>query len=115
MQKTPRIEIEYCTRCRWLLRAAWMAQELLTTFSTEIGEVALMPGTGGIFEISVGDDRSGLESRKDGFRRSRSLSKSSGIVSRQARTWAIPIDDSVTAALRNRSSVSAAGADGSEA
>ena len=39
MQKTPRIEIEYCTQCHWLLRAAWMAQELLTTFSTEIGEL----------------------------------------------------------------------------
>ena len=46
-----RIEIEYCTQCRWLLRAAWMAQELLTTFEAEIGEVALVPGTGGIFEI----------------------------------------------------------------
>ena len=47
----PRVEIEYCTQCRWLLRAAWMAQELLTTFETEIGEVTLRPGTGGIFEI----------------------------------------------------------------
>jgi hypothetical protein len=46
---TPRIEITYCTQCRWLLRAAWMAQELLTTFQSEIGEVALIPGTGGIF------------------------------------------------------------------
>ena len=24
------MEIEYCRQCRWLLRAAWMAQELLT-------------------------------------------------------------------------------------
>jgi selenoprotein W-related protein len=47
----PRIEIEYCTQCRWLLRAAWMAQELLTTFEVEIGEVALVPGEGGVFEI----------------------------------------------------------------
>jgi len=47
----PRVEIEYCTQCRWLLRAAWMAQELLTTFEAELGEVALVPGTGGIFEI----------------------------------------------------------------
>jgi selenoprotein W-related protein len=47
----PRVEIEYCTQCRWLLRAAWMAQELLSTFETEIGEVTLIPGTGGIFEI----------------------------------------------------------------
>src|ERR1039457_755286 len=47
----PRIEIEYCTQCRWLLRAAWMAQELLTTFEAEIGEVALMPGDNGVFEV----------------------------------------------------------------
>ena len=46
-----RVEIEYCTQCRWLLRAAWMAQELLTTFEAEIGEVALVPGKGGIFEV----------------------------------------------------------------
>ncbi len=50
----PRVEIEFCTQCRWLLRAGWMAQELLTTFQDEIGEVALIPGTGGIFEIRVG-------------------------------------------------------------
>lgn len=47
----PRIEIHYCTQCRWLLRAAWTAQELLTTFEGEIGELALVPGTGGIFEV----------------------------------------------------------------
>src|SRR3954468_6293457 len=46
----PRIEIEYCTQCRWLLRAGWMAQELLTTFPAELGEVALVPGSGGVFE-----------------------------------------------------------------
>jgi selenoprotein W-related protein len=49
----PCVEIQYCTQCRWLLRAAWMAQELLTTFENELGEVALVPGTGGIFEVKV--------------------------------------------------------------
>ena len=49
----PRLEIEYCTQCRWLLRAAWMAQELLTTFEKELGEVALIPGTGGILEVRL--------------------------------------------------------------
>jgi len=49
----PRLEIEYCTQCRWLLRAAWMAQELLTTFEKELGEVALIPGEGGIFEVRL--------------------------------------------------------------
>jgi len=47
----PRLEINYCTQCRWLLRAAWYAQELLTTFDQELGEVALVPGTGGVFRI----------------------------------------------------------------
>jgi selenoprotein W-related protein len=28
-----------------------MAQELLTTFQDEIGEVALIPGTGGVLEV----------------------------------------------------------------
>ncbi|MBN9258294.1 Rdx family protein, partial [Mesorhizobium sp.] len=26
----PRIVITYCTQCQWLLRAGWMAQELLS-------------------------------------------------------------------------------------
>lgn len=49
-----RVEIEYCTQCRWMLRAAWMAQELLSTFEGEIAEVALIPGSGGIFEVRAG-------------------------------------------------------------
>ena len=53
MIERPRIEIEFCTQCRWLLRAAWMAQELLSTFEQELVEVALVPGTGGIFEVRV--------------------------------------------------------------
>jgi selenoprotein W-related protein len=55
MLHSPRVTIRYCTQCRWLLRAAWMAQELLTTFADELGEVALIPGTGGVFDISVDD------------------------------------------------------------
>ena len=50
---TYRVSITYCTQCRWLLRAAWMAQELLTTFGTDLQEVALVPGTGGIFEVHL--------------------------------------------------------------
>lgn len=53
VSRAPRLEIEYCTQCRWLLRAAWTAQELLTTFPKELGEVALVPGTGGVFDVSL--------------------------------------------------------------
>ena len=53
----PLIEIEYCTKCRWLLRATWIAQELLSTFSVEIRGVTLIPGhEAGIFEIRCGRD-----------------------------------------------------------
>ena len=52
----PRIEIEYCRQCRWLLRAAWMAQELLVTFEEELGGVTLVPGTGGVFIVRAGDE-----------------------------------------------------------
>jgi selenoprotein W-related protein len=62
----PRIEIEYCTQCRWLLRAAWMSQELLTTFEAEIGELALIPGDGGVFEIRA--DGATVWSRRDSGR-----------------------------------------------
>ena len=63
MSDKPRLSILYCRQCRWLLRASWMAQEMLTTFSEELGEVALIPGTGGIFEIRLGDEL--LWSRKE--------------------------------------------------
>jgi len=33
------------------MRSAWMAQELLSTFESELDEVSLQPGEGGIFEI----------------------------------------------------------------
>lgn len=66
MPHTPRVEITYCTQCRWLLRAAWVSQELLTTFDTELGEVALVPGTGGIFTVSL--DGELLFSRKEAGR-----------------------------------------------
>ena len=54
--RPPRIVIQYCTLCQWLLRAGWMAQELLSTFSTDLGEVALAPGTGGVFRIFYNDE-----------------------------------------------------------
>ena len=52
--KGPNISITYCRLCGWLLRASWMAQELLTTFAEELGSVTLVPDdTGGLFEIRL--------------------------------------------------------------
>ena len=52
----PRIVITYCTQCQWMLRAARMAQELLSTFGTDLGEVVLRPGTGGVFHVTYDGD-----------------------------------------------------------
>ncbi|GAD92517.1 hypothetical protein PAAG_00818 [Paecilomyces variotii No. 5] len=49
----PRITIKYCTQCKWMLRAAYFGQELLSTFNTSLGEVALVPTTGGVFTVTI--------------------------------------------------------------
>ena len=41
--KNSHVTIRYCIGCRWLLRAAWDAQELLTTFADELSSVTLVP------------------------------------------------------------------------
>jgi predicted Rdx family selenoprotein len=88
--RVPRLAIEFCTQCKWNLRAAYVslptvvsacscglmkgrvkitrpivrrhhahldsvqyAQELLQTFGTSVGEVALLPATGGTFVITM--------------------------------------------------------------
>lgn len=53
MNAKPVITIEYCTQCRWLLRAAYFAQELLTTFEQEVGGVLLVPGISGVFDVRI--------------------------------------------------------------
>ncbi len=67
MTQKPRLEITYCTQCNWLLRAAWMAQEVLSTFSVEMGAVALIPGTGGVFEIRLDGELIWERRRDRGF------------------------------------------------
>ncbi|MCT7377263.1 SelT/SelW/SelH family protein [Chelativorans salis] len=62
-----RVTIAYCSQCQWLLRAGWMAQELLSTFSTELAEVSLKPGTGGIFEVHCDGELIWERKRDGGF------------------------------------------------
>ncbi|MBA3695362.1 MAG: SelT/SelW/SelH family protein [Methylotenera sp.] len=64
--KINNVEITYCTQCLWLLRAAWLAQELLTTFDLDLTSVALKPGTGGVFQVTLNTVL--LFSRKDAGR-----------------------------------------------
>ncbi|GBQ50796.1 SelT/SelW/SelH family protein [Komagataeibacter sucrofermentans] len=63
----PDISILYCTRCNWLLRAAWMAQELLSTFGEELGSVSLIPASGGRFEVTVNSQLVWERKRDGGF------------------------------------------------
>ncbi len=50
----PTITLEYCPKCGWLLRSAWMAQELLTTFTEDVYGVLLQPSEiSGRFSVRV--------------------------------------------------------------
>lgn len=69
----PRVAITYCRQCNWMLRAAWMAQELLATFADALGEVALVPGTGGVFRIECAGELLWERERDGGFPDARTL------------------------------------------
>lgn len=66
-QLKPDVVIHYCNLCQWQLRAAWMAQEILQSFSDDVRQVALRPGTGGVFTISVNDTIVWDRKRDNGF------------------------------------------------
>ena len=54
----PTITIEYCPKCHWLLRAAYMAQEFLTTFEGDIKSVTLIPSeVNGRYTIHIGEEK----------------------------------------------------------
>jgi selenoprotein W-related protein len=60
--------IDYCARCGWLLRAAWVAQELLTTFENELEGVMLKPSPqAGTFQVRVGEALVWCRKRDGGF------------------------------------------------
>jgi selenoprotein W-related protein len=50
-----------------MLRAAWLAQELLSSFESDVEGVTLKPGSGGVFEIRVGDTRLWSRAADGGF------------------------------------------------
>lgn len=57
---SPHIAITYCTQCHWLLRAAYFAQELQSTFAEEMGSLSLIPSrapnAGGRFQVHLNTD-----------------------------------------------------------
>jgi selenoprotein W-related protein len=62
----PVINIEYCPKCGWMLRAAYFAQEILTTFTEDIHGVLLQPSeVNGRFTISI-DQKEIFDRKKSG-------------------------------------------------
>jgi selT/selW/selH-like putative selenoprotein len=54
----PTVVIEYCPKCGWLLRAAYMAQEILATFTDDVNQVSLKPSEiSGSYKIFIGDKK----------------------------------------------------------
>jgi selenoprotein W-related protein len=48
------LSIEYCIGCRWMLKSFWMAQELLTTFESDLDAVTIVPSSSkGIFTVRL--------------------------------------------------------------
>ncbi|SHH47711.1 SelT/SelW/SelH family protein [Cognatishimia maritima] len=70
----PTITITYCTGCNWLLRSGWLAQEILSTFTADIGAVTLVPNDlGGIFEVRLDGELIWERKRDGGFPDARTL------------------------------------------
>ena len=61
------VSIQYCPKCKWLARAAWYAQEILSTYVNDIVEVRLVPSTvAGEFRIDIGSANV-MDRSRDGF------------------------------------------------
>ena len=63
MQKKHHIEIKFCPKCKWLSRASWISQELLSTFESDLSSVTLVPSDSGVFDITC--NQSLIFSRKE--------------------------------------------------
>ncbi|QNL48558.1 SelT/SelW/SelH family protein [Olivibacter sp. SDN3] len=62
----PTLTIEYCPKCGWLLRAAYMAQEILNTFEADLNGVLLKPSSiSGRYTISI-DSREIFDRKRQG-------------------------------------------------
>lgn len=75
MKRKHSVQIQYCIQCKWLLRAAWFAQELLSTFEEELSGVTLVPAKGGLFEIRIGKKLIWSRKKEGGFPEVKELKK----------------------------------------
>ena len=63
------VTIIFCPGCGWLLRSAWMAQEILTTFKEEVDDLTLTPSKNesGVFQVLINEKLIWCRKRDDGF------------------------------------------------
>jgi len=79
MATKPVIEIEYCPKCNWMLRAAYMAQEVLSSFTEEIHGVLLVPSEiAGRYTVRVANTEIFDRKRAGRYCRSRKVAGSFG-------------------------------------
>lgn len=71
----PKVSIHYCVLCQWLLRSGWLAQELLSTFSDDLGEVALVPASKGVFKIFYNGELIWCREQDKGFPEAKELKR----------------------------------------
>lgn len=51
-----KITIEYCTSWGYLGRALALARKILNDHKNDIKELSLIPSSGGVYEVSFGDE-----------------------------------------------------------
>ncbi len=78
----PEIVITYCTQCQWLLRAAWLAQELLSTFADDLEKP---PGARNRWRIRITCDGGGVWSARPTAASPRPRRSSSGFATASTR------------------------------
>ncbi len=72
----PSVTISYCVGCNWLLRAGWMAQELLQTFGDDLAGVTIAPAeVPGTYRIVVGGETIWDRKRDGGFPEAKEIKK----------------------------------------
>lgn len=62
-----KIDIYYCQKCNFLLRAAWMAQEILHTYGEDLESLTLHPDSGGRYRIVCNETEIWEKKRDGGF------------------------------------------------
>lgn len=72
----PAVTISYCVGCNWLLRAGWMAQELLQTFGDDLAGVTIAPAeVPGTYRIVVDGETIWDRKRDGGFPEAKEVKK----------------------------------------